>query len=188
MVLKNGWVGRHYEDFEIGDVYRFPLGRTITEADNIWFTLLTMNTNQLHFNNAYAEKTEFGKPLVNSGFTVALVLGMSVTDVSQNAMANLGWDKIRLDHPVFVGDTLHVESLVLGKRESRSRPNVGIVEVKTRGLNQDGKECVSFKRSIMVYKRSASEEVASFPEPETPIEAGIEEVNRAGTHTEEHGG
>ncbi|MGH2702900.1 MAG: MaoC family dehydratase, partial [Actinomycetota bacterium] len=95
MSVKDGWVGRYYEDFEVGDVYRFALGRTITEADNIWFTLLTMNTNQLHFNNHYAAKTEFAKPLVNSGFTLALVLGMSVSDVSQNAMANLGWDRIK---------------------------------------------------------------------------------------------
>jgi acyl dehydratase len=170
MTVKQGWVGRYYEDFEVGDVYRFALGRTITEADNIWFTLLTMNTNQLHFNNHYAARTEFGKPLVNSGFTLALVLGMSVSDVSQNAMANLGWDRIRLDHPVFVGDTLHVESLVLSKRESKSRPNIGIVKVKTRGLNQHGQECVSFTRSMMVYLRSAAEEVFSFPNPDTAIE------------------
>lgn len=172
MSVKDGWVGRYYEDFEVGDVYRFALGRTITEADNVWFTLLTMNTNQLHFNSDYAANTEFAKPLVNSGFTLALVLGMSVSDVSQNAMANLGWDRIRLDHPVFVGDTLHVESLVLEKRESESRPHVGIVKVKTRGLNQDGKECVTFTRSIMVYKRSGGEELNSFPQPRTAIEEG----------------
>ncbi|MPZ92293.1 MAG: MaoC family dehydratase [Actinobacteria bacterium] len=175
MSVKDGWVGRYYEDFEVGDIYRFALGRTITQADNVWFTLLTMNTNQLHFNSHYAAKTEFGKPLVNSGFTLALVLGMSVGDVSQNAMANLGWDHIRLDHPVFVGDTLHVESLVLEKRESESRPNIGIVKVKTRGLNQHGKECVSFTRSIMVYKRSRAEELSSFPHPETAIEEDEDE-------------
>ncbi|MGH2702391.1 MAG: MaoC family dehydratase [Actinomycetota bacterium] len=175
MSVKDGWVGRYYEDFEVGDIYRFALGRTITEADNIWFTLLTMNTNQLHFNNHYAAKTEFAKPLVNSGFTLALVLGMSVSDVSQNAMANLGWDRIRLNHPVFVGDTLHVESLVLNKRESDSRPQVGIVKVKTRGLNQHGDECVSFTRSIMVYKRSGAEGLSSFPKPHTAIEEGEDE-------------
>lgn len=171
MAIKEGWNGRYYEDFEIGDIYRHPLGRTITEADNIWFTLLTMNTNQMHFNANYAEKSTFGKYLVNSGLTVAMVLGQSVTDVSQNGMANLSWDEIRLTHPVYVGDTLYAESLVLDKRESASRPYAGIVSVKTRGLNQDGDVCVTWKRSVMVYKRDAPQDKGHFPEASEPLSA-----------------
>ena len=131
MSYKETWYGRYYEDFEVGDVYRGPLGRTITEADNVWMTLLTMNTNQSHFNDHYAETTPFGKPIVNSGVTLAIVLGMSVIDTSQKAFANLGWDRIKLTHPVLVGDTLYVESQVLDKRESKSRPYGGIVKVRT---------------------------------------------------------
>lgn len=169
-MIKAGWQGRFYEDFEVGDVYRSPLGRTITETDNVWFTLLTLNTNQMHFNKPYAERSTFGKALVNSGFTVALVLGMSVSDVSQNAIANLGWDKIRLLHPVFVGDTLWAENLVKEKRESASRPYAGIVTVRTRGLNQDGDVCLSYVRSVLVYKRDAPQEKQYFPEAASPIE------------------
>lgn len=169
--IKEGWHGRYYEDFEIGDIYRHPLGRTLTEADNIWFTLLTMNTNQMHFNANYAEQSTFGKYLVNSGLTVAIVLGQSVTDVSQNGMANLSWDEIRLTHPVFVGDTLYAESLVIDKRESSSRPYAGIVSVKTRGLNQDGDVCVTWKRSVMVYKRDAPQDKGHFPEAAEPLTA-----------------
>ena len=133
-----GWQGRFYEDFQPGDVYQHALGRTISEADNTWFTLLTLNTNQIHFNAEYAAKTEWGKTLVNSGLTVAIVLGQSVTDTSHNAIANLGWDEIRLTHPVFVGDTLYAESKVVTKRESKTRPHAGIVTVHTRGLIQHG--------------------------------------------------
>ena len=163
------WTGRYFEDFEVGDIYRHPLGRTITEADNIWFTLLTMNTNQMHFNSNYAEKSTFGKYLVNSGLTVAIVLGISVSDVSQNAMANLSWEKIELLHPVFVGDTLYAESLVTDKRESKSRPYAGIVTVKTRGLNQDGDVCLQWRRSVMVYKRDAPQDKGHFPEAREPL-------------------
>jgi acyl dehydratase len=152
MTIKEGWRGRVYEDFEVGDIYRHPLGRTVIAADNIWFTLLTQNTNPLHFDHAYAAKTEIGKPLVDSTFTLALVTGQSVTDVSQNAMANLGWDEVRLPHPVFEGDTVYSQSEVLEKRESKSRPNVGIVKVKTTGFNQDGKVIIEFKRTMMIYK------------------------------------
>lgn len=162
-------LGRFFEDYDVGDVYRFPLGRTITETDNVWFTLLTMNTNQLHFNHEYAAQTEFGKPLVNSGVTVAMVLGMSVSDTSQNAVANLGWDRIQLRHPVFVGDTLYVESLVLEKRPSNSRPHAGIVRFRTRGLNQDGRICVQYERAILVYRRGMGPSDGLFPEPEIPI-------------------
>ena len=172
MAVKESTFGRYFEDFEVGDVYRHPLGRTITEADNIWFTLLTCNTNQMHFNSHYAEQSAFGKYLVNSGLTVALVLGLSVPDVSHHGMANLSWDEIRLPHPVFVGDTLYAESLVTETRESRSRPYAGIVSVKTRGLNQDGDVVISWKRSVMVYKRDAPMVKGHFPEASTAI--GVE--------------
>jgi acyl dehydratase len=153
MTLKEGWTGRFYEDFEIGDLYRHPLGRTILSTDNTWFTLLTQNTAPIHFDHHYAAQTEFGKPLVDSTFTLALVTGQSVWDVSQNVMANLGWDEVRLPHPVFEGDTIYSQSEVLEKRESRSRPNVGIVKVKTTGYNQDGTAVITFTRTVMVYKR-----------------------------------
>jgi acyl dehydratase len=152
MAVKPGWQGRVFEDFEVGDVYHHPLGRTITQADNIWFTLLTVNTNPIHFDSVYAAQTEFQRPLVDSTFTLALVTGLSVSDVSQNAV-NLGWDEVRLPHPVFDGDTLYAESEVLEKRESRSRPHMGIVRLKTAGLNQHGKIVIEFRRTIMVYKR-----------------------------------
>ena len=153
MPVKKGWEGRVYEDFEVGDVYVHPLGRTVTTTDNIWFTLLTLNTNFVHFDQAFAAGTEIGKPLVNSAFTLSLVTGMSVTDLSQNAMANLAWDNIKLPHPVFEGDTLYAKSEVLDKRESKSRPNVGIVSVKTTGFNQDNVDVITFNRTFMVYKR-----------------------------------
>ena len=126
--VRPGWRGRFYEDFAVGDVYEHPLGRTVTDADNIWFTLLTQNTAPIHFDHHYAAQTEFGRPLVDSTFTLALVTGQSVTDVSQNVMANLGWDEVRLPHPVFEGDTIYSRSEVLSLRESRSRPNVGMVD------------------------------------------------------------
>lgn len=153
MTVKEGWRGRFFEDFEIGDIYEHPLGRTVTTTDNAWFTLLTQNTAAVHFDHHYAAQTEFGRPLVDSTFTVALVTGQSVTDVSQNVMANLGWDEIRLPAPVFEGDTIYSQSEVLEKRESKSRPNIGIVTVKTSGYNQDGVVVITFKRTIMVYKK-----------------------------------
>jgi acyl dehydratase len=145
--------GRCLEDFTVGDVYEHRPGRTITEADNTWFTLLTMNTNPLHFDAAYAAKTEFGRPLVNSCLTLAMVTGMSVSDVSGKAIANLGWDKVRLTAPVFAGDTLYAESEVLEVRESRSRPTQGIVTVRTTGKKADGTAFMSFERSILVPRR-----------------------------------
>lgn len=153
MSVKKGWNGRFYEDFEIGDIYAHPLGRTVTKTDNIYATLLTQNTNPIHFDDYYSEQTEFGKPLVDSTFTLALVTGQSVTDISQNAMANLGWDEVRLPHPVFEGDTIYSYSEVLSKRESKSRPNVGIVNVKTSGYNQNGEVVITFKRTFMIYKK-----------------------------------
>ena len=167
MGVKQGWTGRVYEDFEVGDIYQHPLGRTVLAADNVWFTLLTMNTNPIHFDHAYASKTEFGRPLVNSTFTLALVTGQSVIDLSQNVMANLGWDEVRLPNPVFEGDTIYARSEVLEKRESKSKPNVGIVRVKTTGINQDGTVIIEFKRTFMVYKRGHVPETvrARLPEP-----------------------
>jgi itaconyl-CoA hydratase len=163
VAVKEGWTGRYYEDFEVGDVYRHPLGRTVTETDNIWFTNLTLNTNQVHFNQHYAARSPFGRPLVNSCLTLSLVVGLSVSDLSQNAMANLGWTDIVLPHPVFAGDTLYAESRVLEKRESASRPQAGIVTVQTRGLNQDGAVVISYKRTFMVYRRDAPEAKDHFP-------------------------
>ena len=142
--------GRYFEDFEIGDVYEHRPGRTITETDNTWFTLLTMNQHPLHFDKEYGAKTEFGKVLVNSCLTISLVTGMSVSDISQKTIANLGWDKVRLSGPVFVGDTLYAESQVLSKRESNSRPNQGIVSVETKGIKQDGSVVISFERSMLI--------------------------------------
>ncbi|HSP09107.1 MAG TPA: MaoC family dehydratase [Candidatus Dormibacteraeota bacterium] len=160
MTVKPGWKGRFYEDFEVGDVYEHPLGRTITTADNMWFTLLTQNTAPLHFDHHYASQTEFKKPLVNSCLTLSLVTGQSVTDVSQNVMANLGWDEVRLPHPVFEGDTVYSRSEVLEKRESQSRPNVGVVTVRTAGFNQDGVEVISFRRTLLVYRRGKAPAIA----------------------------
>ncbi len=148
-----GWRGRWFEDFEVGDVYEHALGRTVTEADNIWFTLLTQNTAPVHFDRRYAAATEFRRPLVNSTLTLALVTGQSVSDVSQNVMANLGWDQVRLPHPVFEGDTVYSRSEVLEARPSRTRPEVGIIRVRTTGMNQDGVEVITFERVLLVYRR-----------------------------------
>ena len=145
--------GRFFEDFAVGDVYDHPLGRTITSADNAWFTLITQNTNPIHFDAHYAAQTEFGRPLVNSGFTLALVLGQSVSDVSQNALANLGWRDIRLTAPVFEGDTIYSRSEVLEVRASASRPNVGIVTVRTTGYNHRGTTVIEYERTVMVFRR-----------------------------------
>ena len=153
MTIREGWQGRFYEDFEVGDVYRHGLGRTITQADNIWFTLLTQNTARVHFDAHYAEQTEFGRPLVNSAFTIALVTGQSVNDVSYNVMANLGWDAVRLPNPLFEGDTVYSSSEVISLRESQSRPQVGIVSVHTTGTNQHGVPVITFDRTVMVYRR-----------------------------------
>lgn len=145
--------GRFYEDFNVGDIYEHRPGRTITEADNTWFTLLTMNTHPMHFDAEYAKHSEFGKCIICSPLTVAIMVGMSVTDVSQKAIANMGWTDIRMTHPLFAGDTLLSESEVLGKRESKSRPNAGLVTVKTSGFNQDKVLVCDFSRTILIPKR-----------------------------------
>ena len=142
--------GRYYEEFEIGHKYEHRPGRTITETDNQWFTLLTMNTHPLHFDAEYAKASEFGQPLVNSTCTIAVIVGMTVTDVSQKAIANLGWDQISLTAPVFVGDTLYAESEVLAKRESKSRQNAGIVTVRTWGKKSDGTIVTEFDRKMLI--------------------------------------
>jgi acyl dehydratase len=149
------WEGRFFEDFVVGDVYRHPHGRTISEADNTWFTLLTNNTHDIHFNADYAAKTEFGRPLVVSTLTLAIVTGLSVVDVSQNAVANLGWTDIRLPAPVFAGDTLYAESEVLEVRPSSSRPGQGIVRVRTRGFNQRDETVITYERTVLVYDRGS---------------------------------
>lgn len=145
--------GRYLEDFKVGDIYEHRPGRTITETDNTWFTLLTMNTHPLHFDAEYAKHSEFGKPLVVSSLTVSILLGMSVTDVSQKAIANLGWTDIKMTAPVFCGDTLYGETEVLAVRESKSRPTQGVVSVRSRAFNQDGTMVCQFDRSVLVPKR-----------------------------------
>jgi len=157
MAIKPGWQGRVFEDFVPGDIFEHPLGRTITQADNIWFTLLTVNTNPIHFDEAYAARTEFKRPLVNSTFTLALVTGLSVSDVSLNAI-NLGWDEVRLPAPVFEGDTLYAQSEVIEARPSASRPTMGIVKLRTTGVNQNGVKVIEFLRTIMVYRRGHTPE------------------------------
>jgi acyl dehydratase len=153
MGIKAGWTGRVFEDFEVGDIYEHPLGRTVTQADNIWFTCLTMNTNPIHFDAEYASHTEFKRPLVNSCFTLALVTGQSVIDLTVNAVANLGWDDVKLPNPLFEGDTVYARSEVLTVRESKSRPKVGVVTVKTTGVNQHGTPVIEFTRTFMIWKR-----------------------------------
>lgn len=162
-------LGRFFEDFTAGITYQHPFGRTVSEADSTWFTLLTCNTNQNHFNADLAKSNPIsgGRIIVNSGFTVALVLGLSVIDMSQNAVANLGWTDIKLTHPVFIGDTLYAESICLEKRESSSRPEMGIIRMKTRGLNQDGDEIVSWIRSVMIPKYSSGIGQNYFPVAKT---------------------
>lgn len=152
MTVHTGWQGRFYEDFVVGDVFEHPLGRTVTTNDNIWFTLLTQNTAPLHFDHEYAKRTEFGKPLVNSTFTLSLVAGQSVTDVSQNVFANLGWAEITLPNPVFEGDTIRSRSEVTGTRESKSRPGLGVLSVRTTGYKQTGEVVIEFSRTLLVYK------------------------------------
>ena len=146
-------IGRYFEDFKTGDIYEHRPGRTISEADNSWFTLLTMNTHPLHFDANFAAKSEFGKPLVNSALTLSIVVGMSVSDTSQNAIANLGWNDIKLTAPVFHGDTIYAESEVLETRESKSRPTQGIVTIQTTGKKADGTVFMTFERSILTPKR-----------------------------------
>lgn len=161
-------LGRYFEEFVVGDVYEHFPGRTVTEADNIHFSLLTMNQHPIHCDSAFATQSEFGKPLVNSAFTLAIVVGMTVADVSGKAIANLGWSDIRLVAPVHPGDTLYAESEVLEKRDSKSRPTQGIVTVRTTGLKADGTVVMTFVRSALIPKRGhAVEDVARRGAPTT---------------------
>ena len=148
-------MGRYYEDLEVGDIFRHWPGRTVTQADNLWFSLLTMGDNPIHIDRHHSEQTPWGRPLVNSCLTLAIVSGMSVRDISGKGV-NLGWDRVRLPAPVYEGDTLYAETEVLSKRESRSRPGYGIVVVRTRGYKQDGTLVIEFERAVLVPKRPTS--------------------------------
>lgn len=150
--------GPFFEDFHVGDVFEHGMGRTITETDNIWFTLLTMNQNPIHLDRAYAEGTEFGKPLVNSTLTLAIVTGLSVSDLSRNAV-NLGWERVRLPAPLFEGDTLYARTEILSVRESRSRSHMGVVGARTTGYKQDGRVVLECERAVLVFKRAHAPEV-----------------------------
>ncbi len=145
--------GRYFEDFEVGDVYEHRPGRTITEADNIWFSLLTNNQHPLHSDSVYGKKSEFGQCLVDSCITLSVVTGLSVSDVSAKAVANLGWDRVKLLAPVFAGDTIYAESEVLEKRASKSRPNQGVVTVRSTGKKGDGTICIVFDRTLLIPMR-----------------------------------
>ena len=162
-----GWEGRFFDDFNVGDIYRVRYGRTLTETDNSWFTLLTSNTNQIHFNSDYAARTEFGACLMNSTLTFSIVVGMCVADVSENGFA-LGWDEVRMPNPLFAGDTLYAETEVMEKRESKSRPTQGLVKVKHRGIKQDGTIVMEMTRNVMVWKREAAPVIGGFPEVKYP--------------------
>lgn len=151
------WKGRSYEDFEPGQQFKHWPGKTILDADNHWFTLLTLNTNPLHFDENHARDRGWDKVLVNSCYTLALVTGMSVRDISQNVMANLGFDEVRFTKPVYAGDTLYAETTILDKRVSKSRPDHGIVAVETRGVNQRDEIVMTLKRSILVPRRAQPE-------------------------------
>jgi len=159
--------GRFFEDFKVGDVYKHAMGRTLTDTDNTWFSLLTCNDQQIHINADYAAQTEFKKPLMNSALTLALVTGLSVPDISRHLVANLGWDKVRLPAPVFAGDTIYAQSEVLETRPSKSRPNQGIVRIKTTGYKQDGSVVIEFERTVLVHARATAGAPAR-PEPRQP--------------------
>jgi len=163
MSKKEGWSGRFFEDFEVGDVYHHPLGRTVLSADNTWFTLLTQAPSPIHFDHHYSGQTTWGRPIVNSTFILALVTGQSVTDLSQNVFANLGWDEVRLPKPVFEGDTIYSQSRVLALRDSKSRPDVGILKVSTTGYKQDGTVVIAFVRTMMIFRRGKA---PSIPHPQ----------------------
>jgi itaconyl-CoA hydratase len=161
------WRGRFYDDFEVGDVFRSRLGRTITEADNIWFTCLTMNTNQIHFNTPFAARTRFGKPVVNSTLTLAIITGLTTADTSENGGINLEWTDIKLPSPVFVGDTIWAESEILELKRSRSDPGVGVVSMRCRGINQRGEVVCEFRRAFMLADRERGDAQSVFPDTDS---------------------
>lgn len=177
MTAHKAVLGRFFEDFVIGDTYEHPFGRTVSETDCTWFTQLTCNTNQNHFNAhlALSNPITNGKIIVNSGLTVAIILGISVIDMSQNAVANLGWTDIKLTYPVYIGDTLYAQSICTDARESASKPDMGIISMFTRGLNQAGVEIVTWSRSVMIPKKSSGIGQNYFPKPQAgPIESRIQ--------------
>ena len=159
MAEKAGWNGRFFEDFEVGDTYSHPIGRTVLSADNTWFTLLTQCPSPIHFDHHYSGQTVWRKPIVNSTLILSLVTGQSVTDLSQNVFANLGWDEVKLPKPVFEGDTIYSRSEVLELRDSQSRPDVGILKVRTTGFKQDGTVVITFKRTMMIFRRGKAPQV-----------------------------
>jgi len=161
--LVSGWQGRFFEDFEVGDVYKHPYGRTVTETDDVWLTNITMNLNPMHFNEVYASNTEYGERLVNGLVVIAIAVGMSVIDVSMNATANLGYDDVRHTGPVFHGDTLFAESEVVSKRESDSRDHAGLVTTRLRAYNQDDEQVLSLERTNMMLKKSHARPAAHAP-------------------------
>ncbi|NDK32339.1 MaoC family dehydratase [Nesterenkonia haasae] len=148
-----GWNGRLFEDFNVGDVYYHPFGKTVTQSDNHQFTLMTQNVAKTHVDAHFAAGSEFGRPLVNSTLTLALVTGQSTIDLSMNVFANMGWDEVRMPAPVFEGDTIYSRSKVLAVRGANSRPNLGLVTVATEGYNQDGVVVISYRRTFMVYRQ-----------------------------------
>lgn len=166
-----GWTGRLFEDLTVGEIYYHPFGKTITEMDNQWFTLLTQNVAKTHVDRHFAAGTAFGKPLVNSTFTLALVTGQSTIDLSMNVFANIGWDDVRMPSPVFEGDTIYSRSKVLTARPSKSRPTLGVVEVATEGFNQDGTIVISYRRTFMVYRRGHLPSVQSARPDESSLPA-----------------
>ncbi|WPU11152.1 MaoC family dehydratase [Pseudarthrobacter oxydans] len=166
-----GWTGRLYEDFNPGEIYYHPFGKTITESDNQWFTLVTQNVSKTHVDSHFAKETEFGRPLVNSAFVLALVTGQSTIDLSMNVFANMGWDEVRMPNPVFAGDTIYSRSKVLATRESRSRPSLGLVSVATEGFNHEGSIVISYRRTFMVYKRGHLPDVSQARPSETTLPA-----------------
>jgi acyl dehydratase len=167
--VRPGWNGRYFEDLRVGDVYEHPLGRTVLPTDNAWFALLTQNSAPLHFDHHYASQTSWGRPLVDSTFTLALVTGQSATDVSQHVFANVGWDSVTLPNPVFEGDTIYSRSTVLSARESSSRRGVGIVTVLTEGYNQEGDVVIRFERTLMVYRHGHGPDHAKPAVKEAPL-------------------
>lgn len=166
-----GRTGRLFEDFTVGNLYYHPFGKTVTTADNQWFTLMTQNVAKVHVDANFASHTHFGRPLVNSALTLALVTGQSTIDLSMNVFANVGWDEVRMPAPVFEGDTLYSRSKVLAKRESTSRPVLGLVTVATEGFNQHGAVVMTYRRTFMVYKRGHVPDSSRNRPPESTLPA-----------------
>ena len=152
-------MGMYYEDLPVGKKIKHELGRTITEADNTFFSMLTMNLQPLHTNADFASKTEYGQRLVNGLFTLSLVVGITVNDITTGTIiANLGYENVKHPHPVFHGDTVYVETEIIAARESKSRPNTGIVTMTHYGRNQNGDIVIEVTRSALFLKRPTNDE------------------------------